>query len=97
MKLVPALNEVQYRPLVLNYARVAILCERAYLHLKEGTLIDQSGELRASLDRYRNLVKELRNCARELGLSPSTATLLAKPVQFLDLESMRADAEEPEQ
>lgn len=96
---VPALDKVEYRPLVSNYARVLLLTERAYGYLKDASIVDDKGELRHSLDTYRNMVKELRNCARELGLSPSTATLLAKPVEFLDLESMRTadEAEESEQ
>jgi len=95
--MVPAVDKPEYRPLIYNYARIAILCEQAYSYLHEGSLINSEGELRASLNTYRQLTAELRAAARELGLSPTSAALLAKPVQFLDLDSMRDHEDEDEQ
>lgn len=96
VQLVPAIDAVEYRPLVLNYARLAILAEKAYAHLKEAGLIDDKGELRNSINIYRKLAGQLQSAARELGLTPTTAASLAKPVKVLDLESMR-DAEDAEE
>jgi hypothetical protein len=59
LKQVPALDKVEYRPLVLNYCRMAWLCERAFMHLYSSNLVDKHNELRQSLNTYRCLVAEL--------------------------------------
>ncbi len=97
VQLVPAIDAPEYRPLVKNYARLAILAEKAYAHLKEVGLIDDKGELRNSMNSYRQLAGALQSAARELGLTPTMAASLAKPVKFLDLDSMRDDENEDEQ
>jgi phage terminase small subunit len=96
VQLVPAIDAPEYRPLILNYARLAILSEKAYAHLKEAGLIDDKGELRNSINTYRQLAGALQSAARELGLTPTMAASLAKPVAFLDLESMRDNEDEDE-
>jgi hypothetical protein len=95
VKLVPAINLPEYRPLILNFARLSILCDRAYDHLRNTSLLNADGELKSSLSVYRQLTSELRASARELGLSPTVAASLARPVKVLDLDSMR-DAEDVE-
>jgi hypothetical protein len=90
--MVPAIDKPEYRPLVYNYARIAKLCEQAYSHLHEGGLVNDEGELRASLNTYRQLTAELRAAARELGLTPTSSILLATLVKpMLDLDCVRGD------
>jgi phage terminase small subunit len=92
--LVPALEDAQFRPLVTNYCRLAVLCERAYDRIREASLLDDNGELRSSLDTYRRMTGELRAMGRELGLSPTVAASMARPVRVLDLEAMRDEADD---
>ena len=87
--LVPALDRPEWRPLILNYSRVAVLAERAYNHLREAGLLDDHGELKSSLETYRRLAGELRAQARELGLSPTVAVSLTQMKPMLDLEALR--------
>jgi len=89
IKYEPALKARKYRPLVLNYARVALLCERAYARAMEQMAINPDGDLPSCLDGYRRMAAELRAMARELGLSPTVASLLTKPAPILDLDDMR--------
>ena len=96
VQLVPAIDAPEYRPLILNYARLAILSEKAYAHLKEVGLIDDKGELRNSINTYRQLAGALQSAARELGLTPTMAASLAKPVKYLDLDSLRDNDNEDE-
>jgi phage terminase small subunit len=96
VRLVPAIDVPEYRPLVLSYARLAILNEKAHAHLKEAGLIDDKGELRNSINTYRQLAGQLQSAARELGLTPTMAASLAKPVKYLDLESLRENEDEDE-
>ena len=97
VQMVPAIDAPEYRPLIKNYARLAILSEKAWAHLKEAGLIDDKGELRNSINTYRQLAGALQSAARELGLTPTMAASLAKPVKFLDLDSMRDNDNEDEQ
>ena len=39
VSMVPAVDKPEYRPLIYNYARIAILCEQAYSCLHEGGLL----------------------------------------------------------
>jgi hypothetical protein len=50
--------------------------------------------LRGSLDTFRRLAETQRGLARELGLSPTVAATMTKPVKVLDLESIRSANEE---
>lgn len=92
---VPALDAPQYRPLVLNFARLTVLIEHTFGVLDEGPLLSEvTGEVRQSVNTYRQLLGELRALASTLGISPTTAILLAKQARpMLDLDEVR-DVEE---
>ena len=97
MRLVPALDKPEYRPLVFNYAKLAVLAEAIFAVLGEKFISDETGEVRASATIYRQIVGEMRVLAHELALSPTTTLQLAKVAKpILDLEAVRAEYAEAE-
>lgn len=91
---VPALDRPEYLPLLRSYARITLLIERSYELLRDGSLVDENGELRASLDTIRRLMSTQAALGRELGLSPSAARSVIR--QPKDLAAAFAEAEDGE-
>jgi len=88
----PHLHEERYTPLCRTFIRVTYLLERAYDKIAREDLISaETLELRNSLDTIRKLAAEQRACARELGLSPSTAAAMTRSAKTLDLGALRAE------
>jgi hypothetical protein len=91
-RLAPYVDDPRFAPLLRTFAEVTLLIERSYAKLRDVDVTEDSGGLRGSLDTFRRLAETQRGLARELGLSPTVAATMAKPVRVLDLEAMR-DAE----
>ena len=71
-RLAPYCDDARFLPLLRSYAEVTLLCERSYAFLNDGGLVNESGELKGSLNTFRQLTEQQRSLARELGLSPTT-------------------------
>jgi hypothetical protein len=98
VKMVPALDKPEYKPLTYNYCRLTILIESVFGSFDEGDLVDSGGLAKAALTTFRQLVGELRALAKELGISPTTSILLAKQVKpMLDIEAIRAEYAEADE
>ncbi|HEV3112588.1 MAG TPA: hypothetical protein VGY99_19040, partial [Candidatus Binataceae bacterium] len=93
-RLAPYVDDPRFAPLLRTFAEVTLLIERSYAKLKDVDVTADSGELRGSLDTFRRLAETQRGLARELGLSPTVAATMTKPVKVLDLESIRSANEE---
>jgi hypothetical protein len=90
-RLVPVLNDPKFTPLLRGYSMTTLLLEKAYDELKGKELISpKTGELRGSLDTFRNLARAQSHLATQLGLSPTASANLARPV---DLVGALAEAE----
>jgi len=88
------LDDQRYLPLLRSYCELSLLIERGYTELRDKPLVStETGELRGSIDTLRRMMDTQRGIARELGLSPTVAASLAKPVKFLDLDQVRDDGE----
>ena len=85
-RLAPYVDDPRFAPLLRTFAEVTLLIERSYAKLRDVDVTADSGELRGSLDTFRRLAETQRGLARELGLSPTVAATMAKPVRVLDLE-----------
>ena len=93
-RLAPYVDDPRFAPLLRTFAEVTLLIERSYAKLRDVDVTADSGELRGSLDTFRRLAETQRGLARELGLSPTVAATMTKPVKVLDLESIRSANEE---
>ena len=88
----PHLDEPRFTPLCNTFLRITYLLERAYGRIaKEDLISADTLELRSSLDTIRKLAAEQRACARELGLSPSTAAAMTRSASTLDLNALRVE------
>lgn len=88
------LEDQRYLPLLRSYCEVSLLIERAYAELRDKPLINpETQEIRSSVDTLRRLVDTQRAAARDLGLAPSVASAMAKPVRVLDLDQVRDNGE----
>jgi hypothetical protein len=93
-RLAPYVDDPRFAPLLRTFAEVTLLIERSYAKLRDVDVTEDSGGLRGSLDTFRRLAETQRGLARELGLSPTVAATMTKPVKVLDLESIRSANEE---
>ncbi len=91
--LVPHLENPVYAPMLQSFARISLLLERGYSHLREGSLLNKDGELRPGIDTIRRLAETQSRLARELGLTPATLRSLAREKPGFDIaaEATRAD------
>ena len=84
------LEDPRYLPVLRSFCELSLLIERAYAELRDKPLTSaDTGELRNSIDTLRRMMDTQRGISRELGLSPTVAASLAKPVKFLDLDQVR--------
>ena len=75
------LNDIRYRPALQSLARLTILSERAYAHLKDRkSLLDEHGELCRSIDVARRLIDSQTALLKQLGLTPNSS--VAEPDDF---------------
>jgi len=82
------LDDARYLPLLRSYCEISLLIEMGYAAIRDGPILSpETNELRSSLDLLRRMMDTQRSLGRELGLSPSLAAALAKPV--LDLDQVR--------
>ena len=92
--LAPNLADRKYTPALRSYCMITLLIERGFSELKSKPLISpETGEIRNSVDVIRRLADTQRVLARELGLTPAAAPLLAKSVTMLDIEALRNKGE----
>ncbi len=92
--LAPNLADRKYTPALRSYCMITLLIERGFSELKSKPLISpETGEIRNSVDVIRRLADTQRVLARELGLTPAAAPLLAKSVTMLDIEALRNEGE----
>ena len=68
------LRDVRFRPLLNTLARVTILLERTYAHLRDReNLASQSGELTRSIDTVRRLADTQLRFLQAIGLTPMSS------------------------
>jgi phage terminase small subunit len=67
----PHLDDRSFLAVLRSYARLSLLIERGYTHLKERGIVNARGELRDSVDTVRRLMLTQAALARELGLTPA--------------------------
>ncbi len=92
LRVVPELAEARFGPLTQTFARLSILAIEAFDHLRASGLLDESGELRSSVETFQRLANAQLKFATALGLSPAALGKFKreKPV---DLAAALADAE----
>jgi len=67
------LTDLRYRPALQATARLSILLDTAYEHLKaRESLLDENDELSSSLDTYRRLSDSFLAALKSLGLTPTS-------------------------
>jgi hypothetical protein len=67
------LRDVKYRPVLQSLARVSILAERSYEHLKDRkSLLTDEGELCPSIDVFRRLAATQLELLKAVGLLPTS-------------------------
>lgn len=67
------LDDPRYRPALGSLARVSLLLERSYEHLKNrDSLLGENGELCSSIDTVRRLASTHADLLRQLGLMPTS-------------------------
>jgi len=67
------LRDLRYRPVLASLARISILAERAYGHLKaRKSLLADDGELCASIDVFRRLAATQLDLLKAVGLLPTS-------------------------
>lgn len=88
----PHLEEVRYRPLVLRFAQLHVLAGDAFEHLRRVGLLNQDGELRASVDVFQRLAMAQLRLAEKLGLTPAALGKLGK-TKPIDLAAAMSEAE----
>src|SRR6516165_2737953 len=96
----PILDEARYTPQLRGLSMVTLMMECVYNELrKRGSLINPvTGEAYHSVDLVRRLAETQKNLASELGLTPRSAALVAKPVDdILQEASERVTRLIPEQ
>jgi len=76
--LVPHLDNPIFLPALQSFARIHKLLDRSYGHLREGSLLNQDGELRTSIDAVRRLAETHSRLSKELGITPTTLHALAR-------------------
>jgi len=91
----PHLENPVFLTMLQSFCRISLLLERGYASLRDGSLLDDEGELRSSVDAVRRLAETQVRLAKELGLTPSTLRALAKDKTF-DLAAELANVEEAE-
>jgi uncharacterized membrane protein YccC len=89
---VSTLSDLRWRPLLGALARVTILADRAYRHLKDRkSLLTEDGELCPSIDVFRRLAETQSSLLKLAGLTP-TAKLSEQPdyeAAFQRIEAMK--------
>lgn len=69
------LDDPRYRPALQSLARLTLLLERSYEHLKgRESLLNEKGELCSSVDVIRRLCESQANLLKMMGLTPSSDT-----------------------
>jgi len=89
-RLAPHLENPVFLPLLQSFCRISLLVERGYAELRKNTLLDENGELRASIDVVRRLAETQTRLAEKLGLTPTTLRMLSRE-KVLDLAAALAE------
>ncbi len=89
-RLAPHLENPIFLPLLQSFCRISLLLERGYQSLRDGSLLDQDGELRGSVDTVRRLAETQTRLAEKLGLTPATLRAMAKE-KVIDLAAELAE------
>jgi hypothetical protein len=75
---ITGLKDLKFRPALLSLARITLLAERAYKVLKDrDSLLDDKGELCASIDVFRRLALGQLQMLEMCGLTPKSAREMA--------------------
>jgi hypothetical protein len=89
----PTLKDPKFRPLLLSFARLTLLIEKAYDRIadKDDLISPETGELGSSLDTISRLIAQQTKLGAALGLSPDVVP--ATPNRGFDLTAAldRAD------
>jgi hypothetical protein len=94
----PHLANPAFKPLIFAYVRSCLLLERSYAVLgSDVSLLDDKGELRASLDTCRRLSETVAKLAKALCISPETLKTMRNERLAETLESLRAGSDEAEE
>jgi hypothetical protein len=68
------LRELRYRPALASLAKVTLLAERCYEHLRDRkSLLNEKGELAPSIDTFRRLIDSQAGMLDMIGLTPRAA------------------------
>jgi hypothetical protein len=89
-RLAPHLENAIFLPLLQSFCRVSLLLERGYQSLRDRSLLDEEGELCASIDIVRRLAETQTRLAEKLGLTPATLRAMAKE-KVVDLAAELAE------
>ena len=68
------LRDLKYRPALASLAKVTLLAERCYEHLRDRkSLLTEKGELCPSIDTFRRLIDSQSALLDQMGLTPRAA------------------------
>src|SRR5438552_2382110 len=96
-RLAPHLDNPAFGPVLQSFGRVSLLLADGYEKIRGADLLNEDGELRASIDTVRKLADTQVKLAEKLGLTPATLKTLGreKPVDlaaaFADTNSAEAE------
>jgi hypothetical protein len=77
-KLAPHLDNPAFGPVLQSFGRVSLMLNDAYERIRNEELLNEDGELRASIDTIRKLADTQAKLAEKLGLTPATLKALGR-------------------
>ncbi len=89
-RLAPHLDNPVFLPLLQSFCCISLLLERGYQSLRDRSLLDDEGELCASIDVVRRLAETQTRLAEKLGLTPATLRAMGKE-KVIDLPAEMAE------